>query len=109
MAAKPTSPRSPLHRQFVKSRAFSVTPDSLRIQRTIWRRTGGHPHTWDDKQTERVIYELGYQATGCITTGDALLANTAAAMARVRHQAGLDALADELAAHRPTGGQPLAA
>ncbi|MFD0783400.1 replication initiator [Micromonospora azadirachtae] len=92
-----------------KSRAFSVTLGFLRIQHIIWRRTEGHPHTWDDERTERVIYELGYQATGWITTGDALLANTTAAMARARHQAGLDALADELAAHRPTAVQPLAA
>ncbi|MFG1898484.1 replication initiator [Micromonospora zamorensis] len=90
-----------------KSRAFSVTLGFLRLQRTIWRRTEGHPHTWDDEQTERVIYELGYQATGWITTGDALLANTAAAMARAQHLAGIDALADELAAARAV--QPLAA
>lgn len=83
-----------------KSRAFSVTLGFLRMQRTIWRRTEGHPHIWDDEQTERVIYELGYQATGWITTGDALLANTAAALARARHQAGLDALADELTTQR---------
>jgi len=77
-----------------KSRAFSVTYGFLRMQRTIWRRTQGHPHTWDDEQAALVIYELGYHATGWITTGDALLARTAAAQARERHQAGLDALTD---------------
>ncbi|WNM41685.1 plasmid replication initiator protein RepSA [Micromonospora halotolerans] len=91
-----------------KSRAFSVTLGFIRMQRTIWRRTEGHPHTWDNEQTERVIYELGYQATGWISTGDALLANTAAAQARAWHQAGLDAIADELTARR-TPAQPLAA
>lgn len=65
-----------------KSRRFSVTMGFLRLQRTIWRRTEGHPHTWDDQQADLVIYELGYQATGWHTTGDALLANTAAALAR---------------------------
>ncbi|WP_431729899.1 replication initiator [Verrucosispora sp. TAA-831] len=92
-----------------KSRALSVTLGFLRHQRTIWRRTEGHPHTWDDEQAERVIYELGYQAPGWITTGDALLANTAAALALARHQAGLDALADEQANHHRTAAQPLAA
>ncbi|MFC7547167.1 replication initiator [Plantactinospora sp. GCM10030261] len=90
-----------------KSRAFSVTYGHIRLQRTIWRRTEGHPHTWDDEHTDRVIYQLGYQATGWITTGDALLANTAAAQARARHLAGLDALADD---HTPRStAQPLAA
>jgi hypothetical protein len=91
-----------------KSRAFSVTYGFKRWQRTIWRRTEGYPHTWDDEQTERVIYQLGYHATGWITTGDALLANTAAAQARDRHQAGLDALADDPTAGHPIS-QPLAA
>nr|WP_307962379.1 hypothetical protein [Salinispora arenicola] len=76
------------------------------MQRTIWRRTEGHPHTWDDEQTERVIDELGYQATGWITTGDASWP-TPRRQARARHLAGLDALADELTAARAV--QPLAA
>jgi hypothetical protein len=65
-----------------KSRRFSVTMGFLRMQRTIWRRTEGHPELWDDQQTQLVIYELGYQATGWRTLGDAILANTAAADAR---------------------------
>ncbi len=65
-----------------KSRRFSVTLGFLRMERTIWRRTEGHPETWDDTETDLVIYELGYQATGWHTTGDAILANTAAALAR---------------------------
>lgn len=71
-----------------KSRRFTVTYGFLRQQRTIWRRTEGHPNTWYDQQAEQVIYRLGYHATGWITTGDALLANTAAALARERQQAG---------------------
>ena len=54
-------------------------PHGPRMQRTIWRRTEGHPELWDDQQTQLVIYELGYQATGWRTLGDAILANTAAA------------------------------
>jgi hypothetical protein len=65
-----------------KSRGFSVTLGFLRRQRMIWQRTQGHPHTWDDEQAELVIYELGYHATGWITTGDAILANTSADLAR---------------------------
>jgi hypothetical protein len=65
-----------------KSRRFSVTLGFLRDVRTIWRRTEGHPEMWHDDQADLVIYELGYQATGWITAGDAILANTAAADAR---------------------------
>jgi len=84
-----------------KSRGFSVTYGYLREQRTIWRRTDGHPHLWDDQQADLVVYRLGYHATGWITTGDALLANTAADQARKRAQAGRDALHDDLAMPQP--------
>src|SRR5439155_22641458 len=65
-----------------KTRGFSVTLAFKRRQRMIWQRTGGYPHLWDDEQAELVIYQLGYHATGWITTGDALLANTSADLAR---------------------------
>jgi hypothetical protein len=65
-----------------KSRGFSVTYGFLRMQRTIWRRTQGFPELWDEQQAELVVYRLGYHATGWITTGDALLANSAADCAR---------------------------
>jgi replication initiator protein RepSA len=51
-----------------KSRAFSVTYGFLRLQRTIWRRTQGFPHLWDDQQADLVVSRLGYEATGWITT-----------------------------------------
>jgi hypothetical protein len=92
-----------------KSRAFSVTYGFKRMQRTIWRRTQGHPETWDEEQAKLVIYQLGHHATGWITTGDALLANTAAAQARERRQAGLDALDDEARHATHPLRQPLAA
>ncbi len=91
-----------------KSRGFSATLGHLRHLRTIWRRTEGHPHTWDDDQADLVIYQLGYEATGWITTGDALLANTAAALARSRAETLHDVLQDEHA-QRTTGAAPLAA
>jgi hypothetical protein len=91
-----------------KSRAFSATLGHIRMQRTIWRRTEGHPHTWDDDQADLVIYQLGYDATGWITTGDALLANSAAAQARERADTARDVQADEYHA-RTTTASPLAA
>jgi hypothetical protein len=92
-----------------KSRRFSVTLGFIRHQRTIWRRTQGHPHTWDDEQAARIVNELGYHATGWITTGDALLANTAADQARRRAQAARDALDDERVAAARDVRQPKAA
>ncbi|WP_328466728.1 plasmid replication initiator protein RepSA [Actinoplanes sp. NBC_00393] len=72
-----------------KSRGFSVTYAFKRLERVIWRRTQGHPHLWDDQEADLVVCRLGYHATGWITTGDALLANSAADAAR-RHAHNLD-------------------
>jgi hypothetical protein len=77
-----------------KSRGFSVTYGFKRLQRTIWRRTQGFPQLWDDQQADLVVCRLGYHATGWITTGDALLANSAADAARRRADAARD-LADD--------------
>ena len=70
-----------------KSRGFSVTYTLKRWERTVWRRTQGFPELWDDQQADLVVYRLGYHATGWITTGDALLANSAADAARRRAHA----------------------
>jgi hypothetical protein len=91
-----------------KSRRFSVTLGFLREQRTIWRRTEGHPHMWHDDQAELVIYELGYQATGWHTVGDAILANTAAADAREYAETGRLELQQPEPATRPAS-YPVAA
>ena len=77
-----------------KSRAFSVTLGFIREQRTIWRRTQGFPELWDDQQADLIVYRLGYHATGWITTGDALLANSAADAARRRADAAREAYED---------------
>ncbi|MCA2219378.1 replication initiator, partial [Jidongwangia harbinensis] len=77
-----------------KSRGFSVTYTFKRMERTIWRRTQGFPHLWDEQQADLVVYRLGYHATGWITTDDALLANSAADAARRRADAARD-LADD--------------
>ncbi|MGW4942962.1 replication initiator [Actinoplanes sp. NPDC004185] len=78
-----------------KSRAFSVTYGFLRMQRTIWRRTQGFPQLWDDQQADLVVCRLGYHATGWITTGDALLANSAADAARRHADAARDYADDD--------------
>jgi hypothetical protein len=85
-----------------KSRHYSVTFHILRGNRVIWRRTVEQQDLSAEhgQETTVVINLLAYLGTGWKTTGDALLANTAAAMARERHQAGLDELAHEKAAHR---------
>ena len=63
----------------------------------LWRRTDGYTLAYDhDQETDRIVYQLGHAATGWITTGDALLANTAAALARERHEAGREQLAHEI-------------
>ncbi len=92
-----------------KSRGFSVTLTFKRRQRMIWQRTQGHPHLWDDQQAEQVIYELGYHATGSITTGDALLANTSADLARSWRDNAWYADPEELGDHTSINPLPLAA
>jgi hypothetical protein len=68
------------------------------MQRTIWRRTQGFPQLWDDQQADLVVCRLGYHATGWITTGDALLANSAADAARRHAEAARDYADDEYSA-----------
>ncbi|MDG4794412.1 replication initiator [Micromonospora sp. WMMD1082] len=77
-----------------KSRRYSVTFRILRDARTIWRRTETG-HEYADQQnddTTLIVGLLSYAGSGWRTTGDALLANTAAALARERHEAARDAL-----------------
>jgi hypothetical protein len=82
-----------------KSRHYSVTFRILRGNRVIWRRRADHHDTSREHtdETTLVINLLAYLGTGWKTTGDALLANTAAALARERRRAGLDELAHERA------------
>jgi hypothetical protein len=71
-----------------KSRRYSVTFRILRDQRVIWRRTEtGHQYADQPDQTTLIVGLLTYAGSGWRTSGDALLANTAAAHARERHQA----------------------
>jgi hypothetical protein len=80
-----------------KSRDFSVTYTFKRDERTIWRRTQGFLNLWDDQQADLVVYRLGHHATGWITTGDALLANSAADAARRRADTARDYAGDDTA------------
>ena len=87
-----------------KARRYSIRFADLRQARIRYRRsqdTGPEhgpirtaDHT-DDEETVLIVGTFTYAGTGWKTTGDALLANTAADQARKRRQAGRDQLADE--------------
>ena len=97
-----------------KARRYSITFRDLRQARIIYRRTHDtgpehgpiHPGDTDDQDTTLIIGTLTYAGTGWKTSGDALLANTAADQARKRRQAGHDALTDEY--NSPTTGRQAA-
>jgi hypothetical protein len=68
-----------------KSRRYSTTFRILRDARVIWRRTEtGHEWADQPEETMLIVGLLTYAGSGWRTSGDALLANTAAAMARER-------------------------
>ncbi|WP_433652087.1 replication initiator [Micromonospora zamorensis] len=102
-----------------KARRYSVTFQLLRDTRVAFRRHE-HEHQADeqpaalravdhlDDTTPLIVGTLTFAGVGWHTTGDALLANTAAAMARARHAAGREELAHELGTI-PTGTVPAAA
>jgi hypothetical protein len=66
-----------------KSRRYSVTFRLLREARVIWRRTVN-----DDQDDTTLLANLTYAGSGWRNLGDALLANTAAALARERQRVG---------------------
>ena len=86
-----------------KGRRYSVTFGALRSVRIFYRRneTTGPQHgpirTADDteQETTLIIGNFRYVGTGWKTTGDALLANTAADLSRRRREAGREELAHE--------------
>ncbi|MBD2895311.1 hypothetical protein amrb99_42460 [Actinomadura sp. RB99] len=96
----------------IKARRYSVTFGALRAARVLYRRTQtpGPDHPPErferqadlDAETTVILGRLSYVGSGWKTTGDALLANTAADQARRRHQAGREELAHELGSHAPT-------
>ncbi len=86
-----------------KARRYSITFGDLRAARIAYRRRqdSGPEHgpirTADhaDDETTLIIGTFAYSGTGWKTSGDALLANTAADQARKRREAGREELADE--------------
>ena len=86
-----------------KARRYSITFRLLRDTRITYRRSqdqadgAGVVHAADHpEETTLIVGVLTYAGTGWRTLGDALLANTAAAMARARCEAGREELAHEI-------------
>jgi hypothetical protein len=79
-----------------KSRYYSVTFRVLREARAVWQRTvntTGPGHEVPAEQpTVLVVNFLDFIGAGWLTSGDAILANTSAVMARERREAAKDAL-----------------
>ncbi|MCT2281522.1 plasmid replication initiator protein, partial [Micromonospora chalcea] len=102
-----------------KARRYSVTFQLLRDTRVAFRRhehqdhnhpaASGPPADRVDEDTTLIVGTLTFAGVGWHTTGDALLANTAAAMARERRATGREELAHELSAITPAGVAPVAA
>lgn len=65
-----------------KSRRYSTTLRALREARTHWRRERYRRSEHVQEETTLIVGALTYAGSGWRTTGDALLANTAAAQAR---------------------------
>ncbi|MGK5738506.1 replication initiator [Micromonospora sp. URMC 103] len=99
-----------------KARRYSVTFQLLRDTRVTYRRNADHDQGANDPvkavdhldDTTLIVGTLTFAGVGWHTTGDALLANTAAALARERHATGREELAHELGSP-PAGTAPVAA
>jgi hypothetical protein len=99
-----------------KARRYSVTFQLLRDTRVTYRRHEDQDRAdiiravdHIDEDTTLVVGLLTFAGVGWHTTGDALLANTAAAMARERRSAGREELAHELGSTLAAGTVPAAA
>jgi hypothetical protein len=100
-----------------KARRYSIPFTVLRGTRITYRRTQdreqapGPIRTADhtSEETTLVVGALTYAGIGWHTTGDALLANTAAALARARQQAAREELAHEIGSTIAVGALPVAA
>jgi hypothetical protein len=100
-----------------KARRYSVTFGHLRENRAVYRRTEHlgapddtiRPADYGTEETTLVVGALTFTGIGWRTFGDALLANTVAAMARARHAAGREEIAHEIGTALTAGTQPAAA
>jgi hypothetical protein len=92
---------------FTKSRRYTGTFTAERARRIAWRRNRAAASRLEragavdlvdehDQDTTDVLTELTYVDIGWHTTADAVLANTAAAMAREKRHAARLALADAM-------------
>ncbi|MEV0810684.1 replication initiator [Micromonospora sp. NPDC050200] len=92
-----------------KARRYSVTFQLLRDTRVTYRRNEDQDQGADEPikvvdhldDTTLIVGTLTFAGVGWHTTGDALLANTAAALARARQAAGREELAHELSTALP--------
>ncbi|HEY3008182.1 MAG TPA: replication initiator, partial [Micromonosporaceae bacterium] len=98
-----------------KARRYSVTFSVLRCTRLAYRRNEDRYKVQAvravdhlDEETTVIVGTLTYAGIGWRTAGDALLANTAAALARERRAAGREELAHEIGT-AVTVAQPVAA
>ncbi|WP_431914280.1 replication initiator, partial [Micromonospora carbonacea] len=100
-----------------KARRYSVTFQTLRDARRDHRQREDQDHTHpatagqlvdEHDDTTLIVGTLTFAGVGWHTTGDALLANSAAAMARERQATGREELAHELGT-TPAGTAPAAA
>ncbi|GAA4564990.1 hypothetical protein GCM10023176_12070 [Micromonospora coerulea] len=102
-----------------KARRYSVTFQLLRDTRIAYRRHEDQAHDHPavggqlvdrlgEDDTTLIVGTLTFAGAGWHTTGDALLANTAAALARERRTTGREELAHELST-TPAGTVPAAA
>ncbi|WP_328421095.1 plasmid replication initiator protein [Micromonospora sp. NBC_00389] len=101
-----------------KARRYSVTFQLLRDTRVTYRRNDDQDQDandpikavdhLDEDDTTLIVGTLTFAGVGWHTTGDALLANTAAAMARARQAAGREELAHEIGT-TPADAVPAAA
>jgi len=71
-----------------KSRAYSTTLKKLREARLIWRREHHRTTEHTDVETTLIVGTFSFAQSGWRNTGDAMLANTAAALARERRLVG---------------------
>lgn len=83
-----------------KSRRYSTTLKALRDARTTWRRQHHRTADHTEPETTLIINNYTYADTGWHTTGDELLATTAAAKAREHRHTARDEL-EQLDAHSP--------
>jgi hypothetical protein len=85
-----------------KSRTYSITFTFLREARAVWRREHSSGPADEDQAVEEpttlIVNFLKWVGSGWHTTGDALLAATAADMARRRREAARDAATHAIAA-----------